>query len=54
MKPTEDKQTKRYQAEEANCRRQERGNLEMGHTQLHLISSLKTLMANQYLVYQLD
>jgi len=28
--PAEDKQTKRYQAEEANCRRQERGNLEMG------------------------
>jgi len=28
--PAEDKQTKRYQTEEANRRRQERGNLEMG------------------------
>jgi hypothetical protein len=48
MKPTEDKQTKRYQAEEANCRRQERGNLEMGQCATRLISSLKILMGTQF------
>ena len=52
--PAEDKQTKRYQAEDTNCRHQERGNLEMRHKQLQLVSSLKTLTANHYLVYQLD
>ena len=54
MKPTEDKQTKRYQAEEANCRRQERGNLEMGQYATPSDLVAEDFDGNPILVYQLD
>ena len=53
-KPTEDKQTKRYQAEEANCRRQERGNLEMGQYATPSDLVAEDFDGNPILVYQLD